>query len=215
MSSHGRRVQIVSVVAGALLVVSAISACTSAPSTPVNPPAPTSTSPTASTSSAAGRTYTSDRLGYRIRLPLDWDVHLAFLDWELGVAPTPGSPSVDTLSAPAGNPFILVARQQRPSGETLSEWLVQLQNTKTIVNPDLRTPPTAEADTSLASEPAKSFSLRCPSDGPDALGVLVLAMHGHFGYALMCFDANWGATRTEELFKQCREWSTSFTYFPA
>jgi len=122
---------------------------------------------------------------------------------------------VDTLSAPAGNPFILVARQQRPSGETLSEWLVQLQNAKSIVNPDLCTPPTAEADTSLGSEPAKSFSMHCPSGGPDAVGVQVLAMHGRLGYVLMCFDANWGATRIEELVKQCRDWSTSFTYLPA
>jgi hypothetical protein len=215
MSSHGRRVQIASVVAAALLVVVATSACTSAPSTPVNSTASTSASPPASTSSAAGQTYASDRLGYRLRLPLNWGSRPGYLDWELGVAPTPGSPSVDTLSAPAGNPFILVARQQRPSGETLSEWLVQLQNAKSIVNPDLCTPPTAEADTSLGSEPAKSFSMHCPSGGPDAVGVQVLAMHGRLGYVLMCFDANWGATRIEELVKQCRDWSTSFTYLPA
>lgn len=215
MSSHDHRLQITSVVAGALLVVVATSACTSAPSTPVNSTASTSTSSPASTTSAAGQTYTSDRLGYRLRLPLSWGSRPGYLDWELGVGPTPGSPSVDTLAAPAGNPFITVARQQRPSGETLGEWLVQLQNTNTISLADYCTPPTAEADTALGSEPAKSFSLHCPRDGPDAVGVQVLAMHGRFGYLLMCFDANWGASRTEELVKQCREWSTSFTYLPA
>ena len=214
MSSHDRRVQKATVVAGALLVVVATSACTSAPSTPVDSTAPTSTSPPASTTSDAGRTYTSDRLGYSIRIPLSWDVHPAFLDWELGVAPIPGSPYVDTLSPPVLHPSIMVGRQQRPSGETLGEWLVQLQKTESITYTGC-TPPAAEADTSLGSEPAKSFSLHCPGDTPDAVGVQVLAMHGHFGYALTCYEPNWGATRKDELVKQCREWSTSFTYLPA
>jgi hypothetical protein len=103
----------------------------------------------------------------------------------------------------------------RTSGETLGAWLVLLQSTKTITYPDQCLPPTPEADTSLGSEPAKSFSLHCPMrDGPDSVGVQVLARHGQFGYLLMCYDENWGATRTEELVKQCRDWSLGFTYLP-
>jgi hypothetical protein len=198
-----------------LTVAATMSACTSAPSSPVNSPAQTSTSPPASTTSTEGQIYTSDRLGYRLRLPPGWTATPAYLDWELSVPPTPGTPFVDTLTAPAGTPFYAVGRQQRPSGETLGEWLVKLQNAKSITYPDQCTPPTAEADTSLGSEPAKSFSLHCPEDGPDAVGVQVLAMHGGFGYLLFCYDYHWGATRTDELVKQCREWSKGFTYLPA
>ena len=215
MSSHDRRVQKATVVAGALLIVVATSACTSAPSTPVNSAASTSTSPPASTTSAAGQTHASDRLGYRITLPADWVVRPGYLDWELGVEPHSGTPFVDTLSPPPGRPWIVVSRQLRPSGETLGAWLVLLQSTKTITYPDQCLPATPEADTSLGSEPAKSFSLHCPMrDGPDSVGVQVLARHGQFGYLLMCYDENWGATRTEELVKQCRDWSLGFTYLP-
>jgi hypothetical protein len=213
MFSHSRMVKIGRVVAGALLVVTATSACTSAPSIPST--TASSTSPPASTTSAAGETYTSDRLGYRIRLPLGWASRPGYLDWELGIEPHLSSPFVDSLAAPAGHPFMLVARQLRPSGETLVGWLVQLQNTKTITYPEQCMPPAPEADTSLGSEPAKSFSLHCQRDGPDAVGVQLLAMHGRFGYLLMCYDENWGATRTNELVKQCHEWSSSFIHLAA
>jgi hypothetical protein len=192
-------------------VAATTSACTSAPSI-----SESATAPTASlTASTAVQTYTSARLGYRIQLPPDWTVAAGYLDWEFGVEPTHSSPSFDTLADPAGRPFILIGRQQRPSGEALGAWLGRLQSTKTITYPDRCMPATPELDTSLGAEPAKSFSLHCPSDGPDAVGLQVLAMHGHFGYLLMCYDENWGATRTDELVNQCRAWSKSFTYLPA
>jgi hypothetical protein len=193
-----------------LLIAAAASACTGGSVT-----SEASTAPSASSVASPSQTRVSDRLGYRIDMPADWTVGDAILDWDVGIEPTVGSPFVDSLSAPAGRPWIVIARQKRqPASEPLDQLVMRLQNTGTITYPGRCLPTTPEPDTSLGGEPAKSFLLHCPSYGPDAEGVQLLSVHGPFGYLLFCFDEEWGATRTAELVAQCHEWSMSLSYLP-
>ena len=193
-----------------LLVTIVASACTSGSVT-----SEITTAPSASSVASPSQTRVSDRLGYSIQLPADWTVREGYLDWDVGIEPHGFSPYVDTLAAPPGRPWILIARQKRqPASEPLDQWVMRLQSTGTITYPGQCLPATPEPDTSLGGEPAKSFSLQCPRDGPDSEGVQILSVHGPFGYLLMCYDEEWGATRARELVTQCHEWSMSLSYLP-
>jgi hypothetical protein len=201
-----------------LILTAAATACTRGGVTTELSTAPSASSVASqapSASSVASQTRTSNRVGYSIQLPADWSVREGYLDWDVGIEPHAFSPFVDTLAAPAGRPWILIARQKRqPASEPLDQWVMRLQNTGTITYPGQCLPATLEPDTSLGGEPAKSFSLQCPRDGPDSEGVQILSVHGPFGYLLMCYDEEWGATRARELVTQCHEWSMSLSYLP-
>ncbi len=71
----------------------------------------------------------------------------------------------------------------------LQSWITAMTKSRTIVYPDaFCRPPESVRAYRVDGEPAQLRVLRCPEVATNAGGILVLAVHGGYGYALVCFS---------------------------
>jgi hypothetical protein len=169
--------------------------------------------PGASSLEAAGKTFTSERQGYRMDVPQGWSTHQAYLDWTMGVEPHRDGPFFDTLrSEKTGDPWVLVGRQEFARSLTLHRWVARLRSSDTITYPGRCDPPAFERPSTLGGEPAQMIALRCPGDFPNSIAIQVLGVHDRAGYLVMCFSEEAEGGRIKVLLDDCEEWLSSFRF---
>jgi hypothetical protein len=200
----------------AMAALALAAGCSSDPSEPTPTATPSLGSDTSSappdTSSAPSHVLISDRLGYMLDIPPRWTPTEGYIDWAMGYAPHRGSAPFDTILSPANDPFILIGRQDVRSGAPLEQWIDRLRATQTITYPDQCRAAHREPDTTLGGQPAEVFSLRCPDDTPNSVGVQILAVHAGSGFLFMCFSEAAEHGSPSRLANDCLDWSRGFSY---
>lgn len=160
------------------------------------------------TTAPPAESHTSEALGYRIEVPPGWLISEGYLEWDKASETLCGSPGVDTLRSPEGDPCLLVARQRVRPGTALSAWVDMLERTGTISYPECG-PPTEESST-LDSESAEVRVRRCQIGEQRAIVVQYLALHGRSGYLVMCFSDR---SPQMDLFRnECTPWLDTFSF---
>ena len=145
--------------------------------------------PNRSTTSTATASTPFDGRGYEYAMPAGWYAVPAIGEWQLGTSPARRVVGFDTFQAPQGGLWIVVGRRPVAAGTQVAEWARQMTDTKTLSYPaSTCVAPEHEADASLGEVPALVRSFHCPVDGPLAVAVHVLAIHGGHGFVAMCFD---------------------------
>jgi hypothetical protein len=161
--------------------------------------------------SASPSQLTSHRLGYTMPVPSGWTAEEGFTAWPNGIEPHRGAPAFDTYRSADDDPWFLVGRQGLRD-RTLATWVERLQSSDTITYPHLCEPAQREPDSTLGGEPAWVFSIHCPDDSPEAVGVMVLAAHGSFGYLLLCYSEEAAGGEASTLVEECEAWRREFAF---
>ena len=151
--------------------------------------------------------------GFTLVTPADWITQDPTGDWELGTAPHQGGLGFLTILTGLGDPWLIVGSRDGPAGADVAGWLRQLRSTQTITYPEDQCSAPEDATTgSLGGKPAVVLAFHCPVDGPEALAVQVLGVHGGRGFLVMCYSEQGLVGAIPDAEEQCNAWLSGFEF---
>ncbi len=153
-----------------------------------------------------------DGAGYHFTTPAGWTFTPAKGNWEEGHGNYPDleTPGFAEFFAPNVTADIVIGRRAA-TGLTLQAWIAALTRSGTLEYPAVFCrPPESVRSSDIAGEHAQLRRLRCPGVAADGGGVLLLAVHHGYGYALLCFSRESGTSASFPA--QCREWLSTFRF---
>jgi hypothetical protein len=126
-----------------------------------------------------------------------------------------GAPEFDDFLSSGSDPRILVGKQPVPDSAPLDQWIAHMRASGGITYPpgDCNPVENQTAGT-LGGEPAQLVAFHCPTDGPKAAIVQVLARHADAGWIISCFSGSGVPGGLQGLQQQCRRWVGSFRFAP-
>jgi hypothetical protein len=197
----------------ALALTCAALVATASCSTPTSPGG----QPASSGSAGASATVASShfqRLGYRLAVPRGWSPLEGQLEWaQTGGPPRIGAPAFDDFLSPTADPRILVGERPVPDAAPLDQWIDQMRIIGAISYPSGDCNPAEDQHpATLGGEPAQMLAFHCPTDGPKAAIVQVLARHADTGWVVNCFSGSGVPGGLPGLEKQCGRWLSSFRF---
>jgi hypothetical protein len=152
-----------------------------------------------------------DGAGYRFTTPPAWMTVPPKGTWEEGNYPDIGTPGFAEFFAPNDTADIAIGRRPTARGTTLQSWIKAMTKSRTILYPDvLCRPPSSIPAYRFKGEAAQLRVLRCPRIATNAGGALVLTVHHGYGYALLCFSKETGASTI--FTEQCLSWLSTFRF---
>src|SRR3954447_3755728 len=171
-------------------------------------------SPKAASASASTTATHFQRLGYSLVVPSGWTSKEGYLDWgQVGGPPRIGAPAFDDVLSPSEDPRMLIGSQPVTDAAPLDEWIADVTASGEITYPPQDcNPPEDTTTASLGGEAAQLLAFHCPTDGPKAAIVQVLARHADSGWVVNCFSGSGVAGGLHGLEQQCRRWLTSFRF---
>jgi hypothetical protein len=177
---------------------------------------PTSSGRGSTAATASGTATVFHRLGYRFAVPTGWQSREGSLDWEqTGGPPRLAVPTFDAFFPPSEDPRILVGKRPVRNAAPLDRWIAQLRAGHLITyDPETCSAAEDQRSTTLGGAPAQMVAFHCPTDGPKAGAVQLLARHGDSGWVVQCFSGDGIAGPLTGLEKQCTTWLSSFRFVP-
>lgn len=154
-----------------------------------------------------------DAPGYHFTAPAGWTFVPAKGNWEEGPGQYPdyNTSGFAAFYAPDDSADIAIGRRLTARGMTLQTWTQALTKSRTLEYPDVFCrPPHSVRPHKLAGEPAELRLFRCPGVAANAAGALVLTVHRGYGYALLCFLRESGASASFP--QQCFDWLSAFRF---
>jgi hypothetical protein len=166
------------------------------------------------TTSASPAATHFQRLDYSLAVPEGWRSQEGYLDGaSVGGPPRVGAPTFVDFVAPGSDPRILVGERAVPDAAPLDQWIGQMRTAQAITHPAGDCNPAEEqVPATLGGEPAQMVAFHCPTDGPRAAIVQMLARHADTGWVVSCFSGSGVSGGLHGLEQQCGRWVHSFRF---
>jgi hypothetical protein len=189
--NHNVRASIGTLSSGAIIAALLTGCASSAPSSSV-PSASASPSPTPAATPTPDLTpaqFTSNRYGYRLRLPAGWTGGQAFRTWDGRGSPGYDSLPVDTFGGP--RPITVWAYAGAYDG-TLAEWVASTSHAAAMEHACPEKPETS-ASLMIGRERARLLGMHCPADG-GIFVALAVTVHSGMGFVFAAQDPSGAST---------------------